>query len=85
MPTPRSRRSSGSAPSWTQPGQRPHPTLFCAGLAAACGIGPRVLPYGPAGARNTLQAAVRHLHPGLRDLIACTQAAVDSALLSHRV
>lgn len=56
-----------------------------AGLAAACGLGSRVLPYGPAGARNVLQAAIRHLHPGLRELIACTQAAVDSAVLAHRM
>jgi hypothetical protein len=56
-----------------------------AGLATACGLGSRVLPFGPAGGRQNLQAALRHLHPGLRELIAHTQAAVDSALLSHRV
>lgn len=56
-----------------------------AGLAVGCGLGPHILPYAPADARKTLQAAIRHLHPGLRNLIAQTQAAVDSALLSHRV
>jgi len=56
-----------------------------AGLAVACGLGPRVLPYGPPGGRRALDDATRHLHPGLRELIAQTQAAVDSALLSHRV
>ena len=56
-----------------------------AGLATACGLGSRVLPFGPSGSRQTLNHAIRHLHPGLRELIAHTQAAVDSALLSHRV
>ena len=56
-----------------------------AGLATACGLGSRVLPYGPPGARQNLDAALRHLHPGLRELIAQTQSVVDSALLSHRV
>lgn len=56
-----------------------------AGLAVSCGLGPRVLPYGPPGARRALDGVIRHLHPGLRELIAQTQAAVDSALLSHRV
>lgn len=56
-----------------------------AGLATACGLGSHVLPFGPSGARQTLSNAIRHLHPGLRELIAHTQAAVDSALLSHRV
>lgn len=56
-----------------------------AGLAMACGLGSRVLPYGPPGARQNLDATLRHLHGGLRELIAQTQSAVDSALLSHRV
>lgn len=55
------------------------------GLAAACGLGPRILQYGPPNARHRLEAAVRRLHPDLRELIAQTQAAVDSALLSHRM
>ena len=56
-----------------------------AGLAAACGLGSRLLPYGPPGARRCLDEAVRQLPSGLRDLIAQTQAAVDAAVLTHRV
>lgn len=56
-----------------------------AGLAAACGLGPRVLADGPTGAREALDARIRGLRPDVRNLIAQTQAAVDSALLSHRV
>jgi Golgi phosphoprotein 3 (GPP34) len=56
-----------------------------AGLAAACGLGSRLLPYGPPDGRRCLEGAVRQLSPSLRELIAQTQAAVDSALLSHRV
>ena len=55
------------------------------GLAIACGLGPRVLPYGPPDARHNVDVVIRKLHPGLRELIAQTQAAIDSALLSHRV
>lgn len=66
---------------------RPAPMhgVLLAGLATACGLGSRLLPYGPPGARRWLDAAVRQLSPDLRELIAQTQAAVDSALLSHRV
>lgn len=59
--------------------------IVLAGMALACGLGSRVLPYGPAGARSNVESSVRKLHPGLRELIACTQAAVDGALLSQRV
>ncbi len=55
-----------------------------AGMAAACGLGPRILPYGPPGARRQLDQTVRQLGPDLRELIAQTQAAVDGAVLSHR-
>lgn len=55
------------------------------GMAIACGLGPHMLPYGPPGARRNAESSVRILHPGLRELIAQTQAAVDGALLSHRV
>jgi hypothetical protein len=58
--------------------------VVLAGLAVACGLGPRVLPYGPPGARRCLDAAVRELSPDLRELISQTQAAVDGAVLSHR-
>lgn len=55
-----------------------------AGLAAACGLGSRLLLYAPPKARRSLSEAVEQLTPDLRDLIAQTQALVDSALLSHR-
>ncbi len=66
---------------------RPAPlhSVVLAGLATACGLGSRLLQYGPPGARHGLDATVRQLSPDLRELIAQTQAAVDSALLSHRV
>jgi hypothetical protein len=56
-----------------------------AGLAAACGLGHQLALYLPPNARDRLEEAVGQLDPGLRDLIAQTRAAVDSALLSHRV
>jgi hypothetical protein len=56
-----------------------------AGLAAACGLGSRLLPYGPKGARRCLDETVRQLAPDLRELIAKTQAATDRLLLSQRV
>jgi len=55
-----------------------------AGLAAACGLGSRLLPYGPPHARRCLDDTIRQLSPDLRQLIAQTQAAVDTAVLSHR-
>ncbi len=56
-----------------------------AGLAAACGLGSRLSLYLPPKTDRALAGAVQRLDPGLRELIAQTQAAVDSALLSHRV
>ena len=56
-----------------------------AGLAVACGLGSRLWPYAPPHARRWLQEALVQLDPGLREVIAQTQAAVDSALLAHRV
>jgi Golgi phosphoprotein 3 (GPP34) len=56
-----------------------------AGLAAACGLGSRLSLYLPPGTRCHIDDAAAQLEPGLRDLITQTQAAVDSALLSHRV
>jgi len=54
-----------------------------AGLAVACGLGFR---FGhdqvPAG--RTVDEAAGYLPPGVRALIAQTQAATDSAVLSHR-
>jgi hypothetical protein len=59
--------------------------VVVAGLAAACGLGSRLAPFGPPGARGHLDTAVRRLSPSLRELVAQTQAAVDGALLSHRM
>lgn len=56
-----------------------------AGLAAACGLGAQLSLYLPPKTRRRLDEAAGQLDPGLRDLIAQTRAAVDSALLSHRV
>jgi Golgi phosphoprotein 3 (GPP34) len=55
------------------------------GLAGACGLGHRLSLYLPAHAHRRLGEAAAQLDPVLRELIAQTQAAVDSALLSHRV
>jgi hypothetical protein len=55
-----------------------------AGLAVACGLGRHLALYLPEGAHHRIQQATRQLHPCLQDLVAHTQAAVDSALLSHR-
>jgi Golgi phosphoprotein 3 (GPP34) len=56
-----------------------------AGLAGACGLGFRVAQYAPRRADRSVEQAVAQLQPGLRELIGQTQAAVDSALLAHRV
>jgi hypothetical protein len=61
------------------------PGVVLAGLAVACGLGPQLALYLPPMAGRRIDGAVERLHSGLRDLIANTQAAVDSALLSHRV
>ena len=68
-----------------RPGRCPPSTRPSAGLAAACGLGHQLPLYLPPKARRRLDDAAAQLDPGLRDLIAQTQAAVDSALLSHRV
>jgi hypothetical protein len=54
-----------------------------AGLAVACGLGFRLETYQNQGSWP-IQDAVARLGPGLRELIAQTQTAVDSAVLSHR-
>jgi hypothetical protein len=56
-----------------------------AGLAVACGLGFRLVQYTPPKTGRSVDEAVGQLGPGLRELVAQTQAAVDSALLSHRV
>jgi hypothetical protein len=59
--------------------------LALAGLAAACGLGARLATYLPPGSRDQMEAAAAQLDPGLRELIAQTQAAVGAALLAHRI
>jgi hypothetical protein len=54
-----------------------------AGLAIACGLGFR-LDFYQIQARRSVQDAVAALGPGLQELIAQTQTAVDSAVLAHR-
>lgn len=56
-----------------------------AGLADACGLGSLLERDLEPGTSRRIGQAVSLLHPGLRDLIAQTRAAVDSALLSHRL
>jgi hypothetical protein len=56
-----------------------------AGLADACGLGYRLAEYAPAGDARSVDQVTAHLGPSLRDLTAQTRAAVDSALLAHRV
>lgn len=58
--------------------------LTLAGLSVACGLGRQLALYLPEGAHRRIQEVTGQLHPSLRELIAHTQAAVDSALLSHR-
>lgn len=53
------------------------------GLAVACGLGFRLDRY-QTQADRPVQDAVARLGPGLRELIAQTQTAVDSAVMSHR-
>jgi hypothetical protein len=61
------------------------PAAALAGLAAACGLGPRLLAYAPPRNRRSPEEAAAALPAGLRYLIAQTRAAVDRALLTHRI
>jgi hypothetical protein len=56
-----------------------------AGLAAACGLGPRLGLYLPAGTRDRIDTLVPLLAPELREVITQTRACVDAALLAHRI
>lgn len=56
-----------------------------AGLATACGLSFRLARAAPLGHPRSLDELREHLPPSLQDLIAQTQVAVDSALLSHRL
>jgi hypothetical protein len=54
------------------------------GLADACGLSFRLAQYASPADRSP-QEAVGQLDPGLRELIAQTQAAIGSAVLAHRL
>src|SRR5579859_891262 len=54
------------------------------GLAAASGLGYRITEYTTPGTVRSVAELSSYVKPALRELIAETQAAVDSALLSHR-
>lgn len=54
------------------------------GLAAACGLGYRITQYAGYSDARSISETANYLKPTVRDLIAETQAAVDSALLAHR-
>jgi hypothetical protein len=56
-----------------------------AGLTDACGLGFRLAPYAPARPLRPLHHAVAQLPSSLQDLISQTRAAVDSAVLAHRL
>ena len=55
-----------------------------AGLAEACGLGPRIAAYGPGGCLDQLPAVLAGLGPDLRELITALRSAVASAVLSAR-
>jgi hypothetical protein len=59
--------------------------ITLAGLAAACGLGPHLALYLPSGSRARTDALVSLLPPDLREVITQTQAAVDAAVLAHRM
>jgi hypothetical protein len=59
--------------------------VVLAGLADACGLGFRLAQYTPGRPVRPLHQAIAQLPPGLQDLLAHTKAAVDSAVLAHRV
>lgn len=66
------------------PGRDAQHTALAA-LAAAIGLSHHLAAYLPPHADRRLAEAAGHLSPGLRQLITQAQAAVDSALLAHRV
>lgn len=59
--------------------------MTLAGLAAACGLGPRLASDASPGSLRSLEKSVRRLPPDLSELIARTQAAVDGLVLAQRV
>ena len=59
--------------------------VVVAALAGACGLAPRLGLYLPSGSRARIEVMARVLDPGLEEVITQVQAAVDAALLAHRV
>jgi hypothetical protein len=59
--------------------------VVLAALAGACGLGARLGLYLPSGSRARIDALAGLLDPGLGEVITQVQAAVDAALLAHRV
>ena len=81
--TGRSRRCCGSASALDPARPLTAHAAALTGLAVACGLGFRLDLYQTQG-RRSVQDAVAQLGTGLQELIAQTQTAVDSAVLSHR-
>jgi hypothetical protein len=65
--------------------QRWGPPVVLAGLAEACGLGQRMAQYLPDEHYRRLHPVVGQLTPDLLALISQVRAAVDSALLCHRM
>jgi Golgi phosphoprotein 3 (GPP34) len=59
--------------------------VVLAALAGACGLGARLGLYLPSGSRARTDALAGLLDPDLDEVITQVQAAVDAALLAHRV
>jgi hypothetical protein len=66
-------------------GPAPGQGTALAGLAVACGLGPRLVQYLPPQHHRRLGQAMAQLDPGLRAVIGQTRAAIDNALLCHRI
>lgn len=56
-----------------------------AGLAIACGLGPRLLAYAPPGRCRDPDEVIAALPDGLREVITQVRATVDSAVLAQRM
>jgi hypothetical protein len=68
-----------------EPGQAGTPAVTLAALAAACGLGAHLALYLPPAALRHLPGVAGRLMPPLREVITQTQAAVDAAVLAHRI
>ncbi len=60
-------------------------TAALAGLAMACGLGPRLLAYVPPGGHRNPEDVAAVLPGGQREVIAQVRAATDSAVLAQRM